>query len=152
LAPAYHQLSGAGQVVGYADNTLVMGKTKGDVSSTYESLWAALVASPAGQLWPNQPKEFNPGGAIDFLGHRLRRVKGAVWIEPDPGNLQGFESKVGRGLIELRGSETRAERARRAENLRRYVRSWTAAFSLWPKAKKRREEALKHIAAASAHS
>jgi hypothetical protein len=152
LAPAYHQLSGAGQVVGYADNTLIMGTTKGGVSSTYQSLWAAFMAGSAGQLRPNKPKQFKPGDPIEFLGHRLRLVKGAVWIEPNPVNLKAFESNVGRALSDIRRSDTRAERARRAENLRRYVRSWTAAFSLWPKAKKRREEALKHIAAASAHS
>jgi len=134
LSSVFDQLPACGEAVGYADNTLAMGKSESDVVSMNKALWVALKAHPAGHLRPKQTGVFSPGQPIDFLGHRLTLHGNKVRIEPTPENLEKYRVAVKRGLRRIVHGASSTARAQRARELRRYIRSWCAAFKLWDEA------------------
>jgi hypothetical protein len=140
------QLPQMGKVFGYFDNFLVMAKSEDDAVSMAKALGCALQAHPAGPLRPKIRGRFRPGDPIDFLGHRLTMHQGTVLIEPSPPNRQEFEAKMKTELSCLnRKPLSPASRARKIRELGTYVRSWTAAFKLWPQAEIRRKHWLAKI-------
>lgn len=134
LSSVFDQLPACGEAVGYADNTLAMAKSEGDVVSMNKALWSALKAHPAGHLRPKQTGVFSPGQPIDFLGHRLTPQGKKVRIEPTPENLKKYCVAVERGLRRIVHGASSNIRAQRARELRGYIRSWCAAFKLWDEA------------------
>jgi hypothetical protein len=134
LSSVFDQLPACGEAVGYADNTLAMGKSESDAVSMNKALWSALEANPAGHLRPKQTGVFSPGQPIDFLGHRLTLQGNKVRIEPTPENLAKYRVAVERGLRRIVHGASSTARARRARELRRDIRSWCAAFKLWDEA------------------
>ncbi|TPI63943.1 hypothetical protein FJ417_03305 [Mesorhizobium sp. B3-1-7] len=146
LAPVFHQLPKPGEIVGYADNILVMGKSESDVVSMTLALWAALEANPAGHFRPKEPKCFEPGQAIDFLGHRLTLIDGIARIEPTPRNLERFDAFLKHELSKIVQTSSETLRTQRIKKLRRRVGSWTAAFKLWDQAAQNAKASLVKIA------
>ncbi len=129
--------------VGYADNLLTLGKSKGDVVSIFTACGSAVTAHPAGPLRLNPPKVYKPGTPIDFLGHRLRCFGGQIRIEPTPDNLAKFKTKLQRGLKQVKKGNNKA-----AERLRKYVLGWVAAFKQCTDIPQIRAAALSQIAKA----
>lgn len=122
-----------------------MGKSESDAVSMTLALWSALKAHPAGHLRPNEPRIFEPGKPIDFLGHRLTLQGKKVRIEPTPENLKKYSFAVERGVARIVDATSSTARANRARELRRYVCSWCAAFKLWDGAPARRAKDLGRI-------
>lgn len=145
LASVFDQLPSIGHCPGYADNFLAMGKTKKEVVSITSDLWSALKAHPAGPLRPKEPKVFKKGGPTDFLGHRLTLVGKKVLIEPTPDNLEKYRLNFDHGWARIINAPSGKATAHRAEELRRYVRSWHAAFKLWGEAPTRQAKDLARI-------
>jgi hypothetical protein len=140
LALPLKQLPKVGRVFGYLDNFLIMATSEGDAVSMSKALGSALAAHPAGPLRPKIRGIFRAEEPIDFLGHRLTAQHGAVMIEPSPAKLQEFEAELKAGLARISGgSLSSAARSRIIQQLRTYIRSWTAAFRLWPGAEKHRD-------------
>lgn len=95
--------------------SVAMGKSESDAVSMTLALWSALKAHPAGHLRPNEPRIFEPGKPIDFLGHRLTLQGKKVRIEPTPENLKKYSFAVERGvarIVDATSSTARANRAR----------------------------------------
>jgi hypothetical protein len=102
LAPLFDKLPTCGKALGYADNTLIMAKEVNDVVPMTEAFWSALKEHPAGQLRPKEPRFFEPGAPIKFLGYRLELVDGVVRIGPTQENLEKFENELKVGLAQIR--------------------------------------------------
>ncbi len=134
LAPAIPELSGNGTVVVYADDFLVMAREENDAASILTALDDALIGHPAGPLRPRIVAELRPSTTeFEFLGYVFRRNGGEVSVAPSSKNLGKFKYKFSKGLERATRSENlMAKKHRELNHLRRYVRSWTAAFSLWP--------------------
>ncbi len=147
LVPTLKQLPAGGEVFAYLDNFLVMAKSKEDAVSMTIALVSALKAHPAGPLRPKIKGRFHPGEPIEFLGHRLTAHHGTVTIEPSPLNQQKFEVTMKMELARIKGNSfSPAARARKVRELKSYVRSWAAAFALWPQAEIHKEHWLAKIA------
>ena len=126
LAPAIDSIPKHGVIVAYADNILLLAKSKDDVVSMSNTLWSALKAHPAGPFQP-KAKHFQAGGPIDFLGHRLTMSNGSVRIDPTPQNTAKFTKAMGSKLHRLEAAtlmptETGLEES---DKLRKEILSWT---------------------------
>jgi hypothetical protein len=147
LALPLKQLPNLGQVFGYLDNFLIMAKSEDDAVSMAKALGCALKAHLAGPLRPKLKGCFRAGEPIEFLGHRLTAQHGTVIIEPSPANREEFETETNAALARIKGEAlSPAVRARKIRELERYVRSWTAAFKLWPQAEIQRKHWLTKLA------
>ena len=151
LAPVFAQLPKEGKWVGYSDNTLAMAKSESDVVSMNQALWSSLKVHPAGHLQPKLTGVFSPGQPIEFLGHRLTLCGGGVHIEPSPKNQAKFEMTLAKRLVLIKNAPGPLTRKRRAYDCQRYVRSWCAAFSLWPEWTEFRANAMTRINHAAGH-
>ena len=136
LATAVPEVSGDATVVVYADNFLVMAREENDVVSMTLALRDALKGHPAGPLRPRFVSQAKPQDReFEFLGYVFRHDGDDITAAPSPKNLAKFEYEFARGLESVFPSETStAKNHRKLGQLRRYVRSWTAAFSPWPEA------------------
>lgn len=149
LAPVFHQLPKPGEIVGYMDNFLVMGKSEDDAVSMTLALWTALEANPAGHFRPKHAKIFEPGDPTDFLGYRLALIDGLVRIEPTPKNLEKFQALLSHGLSKIAQTSSPTLRMQRVKKLRRRVHSWTGAFKFWDGAHEHEKTSLAKIDKAS---
>lgn len=140
-----------GDRVAYGDNCLVMAQTESDVATMVKALGGALECHPAGRLRP-KIKSFSPGQPVEFLGHRLAsKGGGKICVEPSERNREKFECAMIDGLKYLQFSEiSKRRRKREYSDLERYVRSWTAAFSMCEGINERRTYWLNKIEKASA--
>jgi hypothetical protein len=130
LADTIHMVPKLGVVVAYADNFLLLAKSKGDVVAMSKALWSALIAHPAGPFKP-KTRVFDVNGPISFLGHKLAMTNGLMRITPEEHNLQKFKARVKFQLVELSKPKLQPViRQKRIEELKRYIRSWCAAFKL----------------------
>ena len=130
LAPMIYLIPEIGGIVAYADNILLLAKSKEDVVSMSNALWSALKAHPAGPFQP-KVKHFQATEPIDFLGHRFTRANGVVRIDPTPQNTAKFTKRMEAKLQRLKSAKlTPIARARRIRRLRREILSWTNAFKL----------------------
>ncbi len=150
LTGVFHKIPDVGIVVNYADNFLLMAKSKADLVSISETLCGALDAHPAGPLRSRVECEAEPGDMFNFLGHELAYIpNGTVRIAPSPENLWRFNWKFDRKLERISSSDVPPrERAKQRANIRRYVRSWCGAFKLWPGAESHRAKCHLRIAKA----
>jgi hypothetical protein len=129
IAMALEHVPSLGVITAYADNVLLLAKSKSDVESMTKALSVALEGHPVGRLRPSL-RNFAPGEPIEFLGHRLTLCKGGVRVEPDDENRQEFERKVKRKLAYLKLTKSAAARRKRLRRSEEYIQSWTAAFAL----------------------
>jgi hypothetical protein len=130
LSPAVAQLPDVGAVVNYADNTALLASSKADLVSMIETLCSSFEEHLAGPLWVKEPKIYEPGEAITFLGYTLTLKNGHVIIEPTEKNLTRFQREFKRRWNRVLKASVQ-KRSQRIERLRGYVPSWTASFSLW---------------------
>jgi hypothetical protein len=149
MASVLKALPGIGHVVNYADNTLVMAKTKEAALSLAKTVRLALLGHPVGPLTPYVKGEYKAGEAVYFLGHRLRTKATVVEISPSEKNVAKFCSELARSLktISDKKASMRARRAR-ARDGRKAVKSWCANFKLCQGVDERKQKALMHIAKA----
>jgi hypothetical protein len=137
-----------GVIIAYADNILLLAKTKSDRDSMTKALLAAFEAHPVGRLRLSL-KTFALGGPIDFLGHRLTSCEGSVRIEPDDDNRQKFERRVASELRSLAKTKLLGARWERFDRLKEYIRSWTESFKLCDDINKTRSDWLARAQAQS---
>ena len=124
LSSTLHQIPKIGVIVAYADNILLLAKSKGDVVSMAKCLGSALEAHPVGPLY-SKAKCFDPGQPIEFLGHKLTVKNGVVRIEPDDQNLQKFTHRVEFELAYLNKTPLpTATRKKRIERLEAAISGW----------------------------
>jgi len=149
FAPVLSALPECGRVVGYIDNFLVMGKTKDDVSSMIFSLEEALWGHPVGPFVSRVVSDTPPENNFNFLGYELFKKGTAYKARPSGPNLSEFSYRFDSGLDKIEnGTLSINVRQKKAHDLKRYVRSWTASFSLWDRASKFRAARLEQIRAA----
>jgi len=129
IAMALEHVPSLGVIIAYADNVLLLAKSKSDVECMTKALSAALEGHPVGRLRPSL-RNFAPGEPIEFLGHRLTLCNGGVRTEPDDDNRRKFEGKVKRKLARLKLAKSAGARRRCLRRLEDYIGSWTAAFAL----------------------
>ena len=130
LSSTLHQIPNIGVIVAYADNILLLAKSKGDVVSMAKCLGSALEARPVGPLY-SKPKCFDPGQPIEFLGHKLTAKNGVAHIEPDDDNLEKFTFRVASELSYLNKTPLPTETLKkRLKRLEAKIRSWAGAFKL----------------------
>ena len=132
LAPTLHSDFEDRVFVAYADNVLLLAKSKEDVVAMSKDLRSALQAHPVGPFKPKW-KPFEAGEPIEFLGHKLTFQKGVVHIEVDDHNLQKFECRVASEVAYLEKAEGKLQPltlAKRCQKLEEFIRCWTASFKL----------------------
>lgn len=149
LAPVFTQLPKGGVVVAYADNILVMAQGENEAVSICKALWSALKSHPAGPLRPKEPRFYEPGKMVEFLGHTLTVKHDNCRIEPSQSNFLDFKAKFNKGLDRVLSATTQHRRQRLTNDLSRYVRSWSAAFALWKGASLHRKLHIEQIKAAA---
>ena len=116
-------------IIAYADNILLLAKTKSERDSTTEALLAAFEAHPVGRLRLS-PKTFAPGEPIEFLGHRLTPCEGGVHIEPDDDNKRKFEDRMKSKLRSLAKTKRQTGRRKALHDIKKHIQSWVGAFTL----------------------
>ena len=104
----------------------------------------ALKGHLAGPLWPKLVRTFGPADKeIEFLGNVFRHKAGCIDVAPSTKNLAKFDYEFAKSIDHAKNSEDSNDRKhRQLGHLRRYVHSWTAAFSLWPEASSFRSKKL----------
>jgi hypothetical protein len=149
MAPVLKSLPDSGVGVNYADNTLVLAKTKDAARSVTKTMWSALKGHPVGPLTPSQKGEYGPGEELRVLGHRLHKVGSMVAINPSEENEANFSERMKIGLKEIKDKKSSMRvRRSRARDLRVFAKSWTASFGCCQGIKQRRDDALARIAKA----
>jgi hypothetical protein len=119
-----------GVIIAYADNVLLLAKTRSERDSMTKALGAALKAHPVGRLRPRK-KVFKRGEPIEFLGHLFSIKSGMVQIEPSQARMDEFLTRVSSDLARLqRATLALSKRKRKYRKLKEYIESWTAAFQL----------------------
>jgi hypothetical protein len=132
LAPTLHLIPKIGVFVAYADNILLLAKTKEDVVTMSKVLRSALQAHPVGPFQPKM-KQFDADQPIRFLSHKLTFKNGTVHIEIADHKLQEFKHRVTSEVIFLKqanGKLSPLAFERRSQELAKYIRSWAASFRL----------------------
>ena len=146
LAPVVGELSNIGKVAAYADNILVMAREEKDAVSMLKTLGAALKSHPAGPLKPHMKTPLGKHKSFDFLGYNISHKFGNWVAAPSDKNLAKFDSRYNHDLKKATNpSISPGVRKRTLIDLQRFVRTWTAAFSLWKKAKDIREKGFAKI-------
>jgi Reverse transcriptase (RNA-dependent DNA polymerase) len=142
LSLSLNAIPALGMVFAYADNVLLLAATESNAVAMEKALSSTLEGHPVGRLKP-KTKFFATGEPVDFVGHRVTRVNGKPYIEPTPQNQEKFEAQVtGRRLL-LQQKLSPKERAQVGRDLKKYVESWTSAFSLCNGIEQIRLDALK---------
>ena len=131
-------------IVAYADNILLLAKTKNDRDSTTKALLAAFKAHPVGRLRLS-PRRFAPGEPIEFLGHRLTPCKGDVRIEVSDSNKRKFQDKMNLMLRSLAKTEQSKARRKALHEMKKDIESRAAAFALCDDIKKIRSYWLQRV-------
>jgi hypothetical protein len=130
LSKPYYDLPAGAVATGFADNSLLMGKTEVEAVSIMKAFGALLKEHPVGLLEPKLKGKFNKGDPIDYLGHRLTLVAGKVKIEPHPDNMTEFGLESHRRLVRFRKTKNPWQAANAERACRSYVNSWAANFCL----------------------
>jgi hypothetical protein len=130
LAKPLKSLPTNARVVCYADNMLIMAKTKEHTVSTTSALWSALQGHPVGHLTPKEKGKSIPGQPFEFLGHQITRTKTSVNIVPTPKNETKFADRFENDLAAIANSAcSKSKRSKIADDLRHFIDGWTASFS-----------------------
>ena len=131
LAPIMNELPQGGVVLVYADNFLIMAKDENGAATIALALGSALNSHPAGPLWPNQPKIYFPHQAVEFLGYRLKMVKGKCEVSPTWKNTGKFDTEFVRRIKAISKVTAIEQQSKRVRDCTDYVRSWSGGFKLW---------------------
>jgi hypothetical protein len=150
LSKPYFDLPTGAVVTGFADNSLLMGKTEKEAVSIMKAFGASLKKHPVGQLEPKLKGKFNKGDHVDYLGHRLALVAGKVKIEPHPDHLTEFDRETHRRLVRFKKAANPWQAMNAERAYRSYVNSWAANFCLCNGVEAMRAKALAKVEAAKA--
>jgi Reverse transcriptase (RNA-dependent DNA polymerase) len=150
LSKPYFDLPTGVVVVGYADNTLLMGKTEEEAVSIMKAFGASLKKHPVGLLEPKLKGKFNKDDHVDYLGHRLTLVAGKVKIEPHPDHLTEFGREIHRRLVRFKKAANPWQAMNAEHAYRSYVSSWAANFCLCNGVEAMRAKALAKLEMAKA--
>jgi hypothetical protein len=148
LSKPYFDLPIGAVATGFADNSLLMGKTETEVVSIMKAFGVSLKEHPVGLLEPKLKGIFSKGDPIDYLGHRLTLVAGKVKIEPHPDNVTDFGREAHRHLARFRKAKNPWQTAKAECAFRSYVNSWVANFCLYDGVDVMRGKALARLDAA----
>jgi len=143
LSPLLQHLPEGSEIVAYADNFMVMSRSKPDATSTIEALRHALLEHPAGPLRSTCSDLYGPGERFRFLGYDFKPKLGMYRLYPMEESRGKFESIFSTLLnrISVPGLTAR-QRKKRHQDLHRYVCSWTSSYSLWSGASELRNQKL----------
>jgi len=130
LSSLYHALPADEPITGYADNSLLMGKTEEEVVTITKAFEGSIKEHPVGLLEPKMKGVFNKGQSIDYLGHRLTMQAGKVMIAPRPDKRANFELKLQRLLKRIKKAPNPYQRGEAERACRSHVYSWTSNYSL----------------------
>ena len=152
LAPTLSALPKCGRYVNYIDNTLVMAKSVEDLSLMMNSLGGLLSKHPAGPFASRLESCTPPDEEFEFLGYEIFTSSGVYKAIPSYQNLGKFTQKFDKALNLIRDKNRSLRvRKRKAKELKRFVRSWMAAFAAWERSSVVREKRLNDIAVATEH-
>jgi hypothetical protein len=129
----------------YGDNVQLMAKSEGEVAMMLKALRRALKCHPAGVLRSKATGPRHAAGSFDFLGYEFTISDVAARVAPSRENLIKFEMELERRTSWIRRASDPNIKKQRSKKLREYVRSWCAAFSLWPGIADHRDKALKYV-------
>jgi hypothetical protein len=118
-----------GVIIAFADNVLLLAKTKSDRDSMSKALLAAFEAHPVGRLRLS-PKTFAPGEPVEFLGHCLTPCEEGVRIEITDANKRKFEDRMKSKLRSLAKTKRQSARQKALDDIKQHIQSWAAAFPL----------------------
>ena len=110
----------------YADNVIVLARTRAKARWIEQVLVNAFWRSPAGCLRLTTSVRRLADG-VTFLGYTYKRRRGVVTVEPSRENRVKFDRRYWLDMIERR------QRGRRLSlrKLKMDIRSWCASFPLW---------------------
>lgn len=146
LSSVLAQLPECGVALSYADNILLLTKSNQEAVSMRKALGSVLHAHPAGPLALKEPKIYEPGQAVDFLGYSITVGKSGAVIEPSKENLWKFKSEFEAKLKKVSAkSISLVTYDKQVNELKTYVKSWSNAFALWPLAKQHRQQYMAMI-------
>lgn len=145
LAPVFGDLPKDGKVINFADNFLIVSETNSGTASMIHALTSALLGHPAGPLFPKIHQEADPHETFDFLGYTFTGSLGDVIARPTERNVDKFNWQLSRHLKRLKAATSAGQVKAARERAIRYVKSWSAAFSLWQEVKWFRGQALATI-------
>jgi hypothetical protein len=149
LAMALSKVPALGNKIAYGDNSLFLAKEEADLVTMTQALESALKVHPVGLFWPTA-KKFAPGQPVKFLGHQLTpKPGGQMHIAPSPENRQKFEAEMAATLKRLKTKMGPVAMVGERQRARRYIRSWTAMFSLCDGIEQERNYWMQKIKAAT---
>jgi hypothetical protein len=114
-------------VVNYADNFLVLGRTRREVEQTLQTLAGAVERHPAGEFALTAGKIRQTSWGFDFLGYHFEGYQGRAFVRASEAARHEAATKIVRVI--------RAVAKRQPHALRRlqlYCRGWASSFALWP--------------------
>lgn len=114
-------------VVNYADNFLVLGRTRREVEQTLQTLAGAVGRHPAGEFALTAGKIRQTSWGFDFLGYHFESYQGRAFVQASEAARHEAATKIVRVI--------RAVAKRQPHSLRRlqlYCRGWASSFALWP--------------------
>ena len=117
-------------IVNYADNFLILAKSKLEAVSMRLALADALSVSPAGPLQPTLVQEFGPTEKCQFLGHLIWTDADHVHVDVDDGNRQHFQTTMHRFVKQMNCSSGPILQKRNLRKALRFLNSWSGAFKL----------------------
>jgi hypothetical protein len=116
-------------VVNYADNFLMMARTRRELEQVTRDLSAAVerpCQHPAGAFQLHQGPMRRISDGVEFLGYRLHHYQGLAYVEP----TRDAKRKFARRFMALLADVARCRR-NGTSRLRAYVRGWRNAYSAW---------------------
>ncbi len=125
----------------FVDNITVLCRSD-DVGSTSENCGRALGRSAGGLLRPKFIKTGTTKDGFEFLGHWIKMRDGVPHARPTKVNLAKFEATLGyhfhriMGHIDMVGQP----KPKQVRRMLRFVESWVASFSAWPRARQWAEQ------------
>ena len=132
LAPTVTEASATaeeqhGCLFNYADNFLVLARTREEAAAIVEVLGVSLRRNPAGLLRLKSPRIRRVDYGFDFLGYTFRRRMGTVTARPTREKLEEVRDRYWLKRIEHRHRGWRLP----SGHLERSIRSFRAQYPLW---------------------
>jgi len=109
------------ELINYADDFALIGRTRADVEQAVFTLRGAFMRHPSGDLRLTDDGIRRIADGFSFLGYRFRRRRGGPFILPTDDNMQRMRNRIAQYVVSiLKGGATR--------KLKGYLRSWQSSF------------------------
>lgn len=116
-------------VVNYADNFLLLARTRRELEQALQDLQCATRRHQAGRFELQVGPIRRVADGFDFLGYHLHHYKGEAFAEPSKDSLREAATEIVKRTRDLMRQRPNARR-----RLSSYCSGWSSAFSLWPRA------------------